>query len=117
MSGAAMALRRIFEIPVIQVVVVGEFFAAADIAHRAYEDSAVNLVGLAVRVARMIDKCGDAVAIDHTLAVGQAKQVRTWGMLVNGVRLTIRQPRSRVFDNNVTFLNGFRGVDTVGVDI
>jgi hypothetical protein len=51
------------------VVVIGQFFARLDIPDCPNNDSSLHLIRFAVRIATMVDKCGDTVSINHVFAV------------------------------------------------
>jgi len=54
-------------------VVVGQFFSGFDVAQRDDPHLAANLVGLAVRLARVIDERRYAEAVDDLFAAVQSK--------------------------------------------
>jgi hypothetical protein len=86
------------------------------VADGANKNSAVNLVRLAVGIARVINKCGYAVSIDGVLAVAEPKQVRARRMLVDRICLVIGYARSGILGHNRTLLNGSGCVNAVGVN-
>jgi len=117
MSGTATARRRIIELAVIKVVVVCELFPGFDAADGANNHTAVYLVGFAIGIARVIDECRDAIAIDDVLTVDQAEQVRARGKIVNCVCLLVGQTRAGVFDDDGPPLYGCGRVNAVSVDL
>ena len=117
MPGAAKAVRRIVEVSVIKVVVVGEFLACGNVADGSNENPAIDFIRLAIGIAGMINKGRDAIAINHPLAIGETEKICPWRVLVNVVCLVVGQLRAGVFDYDVAFLNRCGGVDSIGMDL
>lgn len=77
---------------------------------------AVDLLGLAVGVAGVVDEHGRPVAIDHLRSVPDAEQVRDGFIGVAKVGHILIDPRTRVFDDASAFGDGGSSVTTGGVD-
>jgi len=65
----------------------------------------------------MIDKCGNIVAVNHVLTVGQTEQIGARGVLVNGIGLGICQTWPGVLDHNVLRPDWGCGVNTIGMNL
>ena len=110
-------MRRIVEVSVIKVVIVGEFLACGNVANSADKNPPINFIGLAVWIAGVIDEGGDAVSVNYPFAVRESEEVRPRGMVINRVSLIVGESRPGVFDDNVPLLDGSGGVNAVGVDV
>src|SRR5271165_3931345 len=60
---AATIARRLV-LPVVEPVVVRDFLAGLQITQRLDKDTAVNLIRLAIRIARVVDEHGHAMAVN-----------------------------------------------------
>src|SRR6185437_14352867 len=86
-------------VAVVEVVVVGEFFAGGDVANGFNPDATSNFVGFAIRVAGVVEEHGHSVAVDDDGAVADAEQIGGWRVLVFGVGEFLGNARAGVFDD------------------
>ena len=106
----------LFFIAVVQAVVVAKLLAGCDIADGHDPHPAIDFLGLTIRIARVIDKHGDAVAINHFGAVADTEQIGDGLVFVAAVGLFLVNQRARVFDHTSAFRDGRSSVTTGGVD-
>ena len=98
-------------------VIIQQFFAGLDVAHRIDEDAVVFLDGFAVWIARMIDPARIVAAnlwIDY-IPVFQSEIEGVWIVLVIGGCFP-QHAFARVFDNASAFGNELHGVNAATVD-
>src|ERR1035441_4153654 len=113
-GGAAIAVLVVF-VGVVQVVLVGEFFAGGDVADGGDEDAALFvLLGLAVGVAAGVDEHGGAETVDDFSAAGE--EVGDEAVLVAGVGDGLGQAGAVVLADADAFLDGPHGVAAGCVD-
>jgi len=88
----------------LQIIIVGKFFAGADVPAGFYEDARVFVLDFAVRRAGMVDPTGGIAApggIDDDLIINRRQHgVGRTGVLfgIARVRLLVRDALARVFD-------------------
>src|SRR5205085_5189210 len=87
--------RRI-ALAVVQVVVVGQLFARGNVAQGDDPHAPALLVGVTVRIARMVDERGHAVSIDQLVASAQPEQERMWPVVITLVCRRVGEPRRGV---------------------
>jgi hypothetical protein len=115
--GPAKAQGKVIWVAIVKVVVVREFFSRKNLSNCTNDHSAVDLVGLAVRITGMIDEGGYAITINHALAIGQAKEVGSGRVLVNRVGFRVAKARARIFGDDRAAFYRRGSVDTVGVNL
>jgi len=65
----------------------------------------------------MIDKSGNAVAIDHVFAVHQSEKISSWGVLVDIVSLRVSQARAGVFNDDCALLDWRGCIHAIGMNL
>jgi hypothetical protein len=108
--------RWIPQISVIEIVVIGEFFACPDVANGTNNNPAFDFVGFAIRVAGVIDERSDTVAVNHVFAIEKTEQVCSRRLIVNRIRSFVGKSRAGVFNNDFPFCNRNRCVYAIAVD-
>src|SRR5271166_1391925 len=97
-TALAAAMARGFVFPVVQPVVVGEFLPRTQVSHRSNEDTPINLVHFAIRVAGMINEHSHPVAIDDDCAIADSEQVGERASVVSPVSLLLGDTFTRIFE-------------------
>ena len=110
------AAARSVILSIIEVVVVGQLFARRDVAQRDDPHLAANLIGLAVRLAGMIDEGSDSVAIDDALAAVESEQIGVLEIVVKVVGLFLGEGRADILHHQLALADGPRGVAAIRVD-
>src|SRR5581483_5858588 len=105
LGSATVADRFVFQVAVVQVVVVTQFFARGNVPLGDDPDPSFDLVGLTIRIAAMIDERGQAIAVDDVLAVVQSKEIGAARRVVNRVGLLLRQARTGVLHDERALLD------------
>src|ERR1035438_745398 len=101
---------------IVQVVIVGQFLPGLDVAQGDDPHLAADLVGFAVRLARMIHKRRHSTALNDHLSPVQPKQVRVGKVVIKIVRLFVGQRHTRVFNDQGPLADSFRGIAAVAMN-
>src|SRR5262249_54859675 len=110
-AGAAPARIIFSRLGIVNVVVVGELFAGRNIPQRNNPNALIDLVGLAVGLAGVVDEGGHAEAVDYSLAVFHAEQVSYLAACVHAVGFPGSQPGPGVFQHLGSGCDWRGGVD------
>ena len=119
--GAATILRTaiawgLFVVAVVQAIVVAKLFAGCDVADGHDPHAVIDFLGFAIRIAGVVDKHGDAVAIDHLGAVADSEQISDRLLFVAAVGLLLIDDGAGVFHYASRFFDRGVGVTTGSVN-
>lgn len=112
----AAITRSFFLSAIVKTVVVTKLLARGDVAYGRDPYMAIDFLGFAIRVARMIDEHRDAVTVNDMGSVTNAEQVGDRLVLITAVGLFFVNQRTCIFDHARTFCDRRGGVATGGVD-
>src|SRR6266852_3335036 len=112
--GAAQAGRILFAIE--EVVVVGEFLPALDIAPRDDPDPSPDDVGLAIWPAGMVDEGSHAVAVHDVLAAIESEKIGYGHVVIQILGLIVAEALTHIFHDPRPLSNRGSRIATAGVD-
>lgn len=99
-----------------EAVVVRKFLARLNVSQRDDPNSARDDVGFAVRLAGMVDKSGDAVAVDNVFAAIQTEKIGHGYVVIKIVGLFVAEAQANVFQQARPFTDRSGRVTTARVD-
>ena len=114
LSRAAVAGRRI--LVVVEVVVPDEFFSCGDVADREEPDAALDLIHLAIGIARVVQIRAQAVSVNYRLAIVEPVEVGAGDAIVTAIGFVNGDALPRVLNDASAFTNRGGGVDADGMN-
>ena len=116
LRSAAIAVAGIGEVGVVEIVLVEKLFAGGDVAASNDEDAAVDVFGLAVGRAGVVEEHAGAEAVDDLVAVADAEEVGDDALGVADVGEPFGEVGAVVFEDALAFADGVERDAAGGVD-
>lgn len=102
----------------IQKIVVGQLFSGGNVARADDPHAAVNvLFGFAIRIAGMVDKGRESVAVDDIFFLADRKEIGDIAVLINAIAFFLADDGSGITDDLIAPLDGGSGENAGGVNV